>query len=89
MRRIVVTAGTAIAMLAASGGVASAGQPASPRASCVAVITSHEASQLAPGSVGREVSGFATSSPGLGSALVGPLAHNHLGSIETCRQAEG
>jgi hypothetical protein len=34
-------------------------------ASCVAVITSYEASRLAPGSVGKEVSGLAQS-PGLG-----------------------
>ncbi|MCA1677672.1 MAG: hypothetical protein LC790_01560 [Actinobacteria bacterium] len=55
----------------------------------MAVITSYEASQLAAGSVGHEVSGLARTSPGLGSALVSPLAHNHLGSIESCRQAEG
>jgi hypothetical protein len=89
MPRAVITAATTIAMLAATSGAATAGQPASPRASCVAVITSYEASHLAPGSVGQEVSGLATSSPGLGSELVSPLAHNHLGSIETCGQAEG
>jgi len=88
MKRILITVGTASAMLVASGGAASAEQPANPRASCVAVITSHEASQLAPGFVGHEVSGLA-SSPGFGRVLVSPLAHNHLGSIETCRQAEG
>jgi nitrogen-specific signal transduction histidine kinase len=32
---------------------------------------------------------LATSGPGLGSALVSPLAHSHLGSIETCSQTEG
>jgi hypothetical protein len=89
MRRVLVTITSVIAMLAASGGAASAEPPASPQASCVAVITSYEASQLPPGSVGREVSGLASSSPGLGAALVSPLAHNHLGSIETCVQAEG
>jgi hypothetical protein len=55
----------------------------------VGTITSYEGSQLAPGSVGVEVSGLATSGPGFGSGLVGPLAHHHLGSIETCFEAEG
>jgi hypothetical protein len=87
MRRITITIPAIVALLAASAGAAAAEQPADARASCVAVITSYEASQLAPGSVGDEVSGLA-SSPGLGSALVSPLAHNHLGSIETCFQAE-
>ena len=89
MRLTVITVGAAIAMLAVSSGSASALQPADARASCVALVTSFEASQLAPGFVGHEVSELAMSSPGLGSALVGPLARNHLGSIETCRQAEG
>ena len=66
---------------------AMAEQPANPRSSCVALITSYEASQLAPGAVGEEVSGLA-SSPGLGSALVSPLARVHLGSIGSCQQAE-
>jgi hypothetical protein len=88
MKRTLITVGTALAMLVASSGTASAQPPANPRASCVAVITSYEASQLAPGSVGNEVSGLAQS-PGLGSALVSPLAQKHLGSIEACRQAEG
>jgi hypothetical protein len=88
MRRTLITVATVISALAASSATAVAQQPADPRASCVAVITSYEASQLAPGSVGEEVSRLA-SSPGLGSTLVSPLAHKHLGSIETCRQAEG
>jgi hypothetical protein len=74
----------------ATGGAALAGpQPASPQASCVAVITSYEASQLDPGSVGTEVSGFATSAPGLGSDVVNGLARQHDGSIDACREAEG
>jgi hypothetical protein len=89
MRRVLVTITTVAAMITASVGVASAAPSAGPRASCVAVITSYEASQLPPGSVGREVSGLASSGPGLGAALVSPLAHNHLGSIESCVQAEG
>ena len=75
-------------MAAAGAGAASAEQPASPRSSCVAVITSYEASQLTHGFVGQEVSGLATSGPGLGASLVSPLAHEHLGSFESCREAE-
>ena len=88
MRRTLITLASAAAMLVGLVGTASAEDPASAGASCVAIITSYEASQLASGSVGHEVSGLATSSPGLGQAPVSPLAHNHLGSIETCRQAE-
>jgi len=87
MRRVTLTITTVVAMLAALGTAASAEQPASPRASCVAVITSYEASQLTTGFVGHEVSALA--SPGFGRALVSPLAQQHLGSIETCFQAEG
>lgn len=61
---------------------------ASSNASCVATITSFEASQLDPGSVGAEVSGLATAAPGLGSSLVSGLAKEHAGSLEACRAAE-
>jgi hypothetical protein len=88
-RRALVTIASVAAMLTAPAAAASAGSPASERASCVAVITSYEASQLLPGSIGEEVSGLAHSVPSLGTALVNPLAHNHLGSIETCAGAEG
>jgi hypothetical protein len=77
----------AVGMLVGSSAAAAAEQPASPRASCVALITSFEATQLPPGSVGAEVSGLAQS-PGLGAALVSPLAGAHLGSTGACRQAE-
>jgi hypothetical protein len=87
MRRIAITLTAALALIGASGAAASAQPPASPQASCVAVITSFEATQLAPGSIGSEVSGLAAS-PGLGSALVSPLARAHLGSIAACQQAE-
>jgi hypothetical protein len=88
MRRALITATTVVAMLVGSSAATSAEQPANPRASCVAVITSYEASRLAAGFVGNEVSGLARSLD-LGSALVSPLAHGHLGSIEACFQAEG
>jgi hypothetical protein len=88
VKRLMITAVT-VAMLAASTGAASAEPYADPPHSCVALITSYEASQLAPGVVGHEVSGLATSGPGLGTVLVSPLAHRHLGSFASCRQAEG
>jgi hypothetical protein len=88
MKRLMTTVVT-VATLAASSGAASAVPPADPPSSCVALITSYEASQLAPGFVGHEVSGLATSGPGLGRALVSPLAHEHLGSFGGCREAEG
>jgi hypothetical protein len=87
MRRIPITISVAVTMLVGSSAAAGAEQPANARSSCVALITSYEASRLAPGSVGTEVSGLA-SSPGLGSALVSPLARTHLGSIGACQQAE-
>jgi hypothetical protein len=89
MRRLPIAIITVIALLGASGGAVSGAQAASPRASCVALITRYEATQLPAGSVGIEVSGLASSSPGLGSALVSPLALNHLGSTESCSEAEG
>lgn len=87
MRRTALAITSALALTAAPGATAGAEQPASPHASCVALITSYEATQLAPGSVGAEVSGLA-SEPGLGSALVSPLARTHLGAIEACSQVE-
>ena len=87
MKRLISTLVT-VGMLAAASGPASAAPPADPPPSCVALITSYEASQLEPGFVGHEVSGLATSGPGLGTALVSPLAHTHLGSFESCREAE-
>ena len=87
MRRTAIAITAALALTAASGATASARQPASPQASCVALITSYEATQLAPGSVGSEVSALA-SEPGLGSALVSPLARTHRGAIDACLEAE-
>ena len=87
MRRVLIMLTATAALFATPGAAASAGQPAGPAASCVALITSYEASQLAPGSVGHEVSGLA--GPGLGTGLVSPLAREHLGSIAACRAAEG
>jgi hypothetical protein len=89
MRRTATTIGMAIALLATSSAAAPAQQPASAEASCLGVLVSYEASQLAPGALGAETSGLARSGPGLGRALVSSLAHQHLGSIETCVEAAG
>jgi hypothetical protein len=78
MRRTVI--GIACAAVAVGGLVETASASPPTPASCVGVITSAEASQLPPGSVGQEVSGLAHSVPRLGQALVGPLAHAHGGS---------
>ena len=77
-----------VALTASNGTVLAAGPPASMKASCVGIITSYEGSQLDPRSVGAEVSGLATSAPGLGSRLVSGLAKEHAGSIEACIEAE-
>lgn len=74
-----------VPMLHATTAVAAVSAPAS----CVAIITSYEATQFQHGFVGREVSEFATSGPGLGAYLVDPLAHQHLDSFVGCRAVEG
>lgn len=76
------------ALAVPSGAALGAGPPASPQASCVATITSYEASQLPPGSVGEEVSGLATLAPGVVGGLVSELAKVHSGSVEACLMAE-
>jgi nitrate/nitrite transporter NarK len=80
----------AVAALAVPSGAAlGAGSPASPTASCVATITSYEASQLEAGAVGEEVSGLATSAAGLVGGIVSGLGKAHAGSIDACFEAEG
>ncbi|MDQ3381059.1 MAG: hypothetical protein M3546_12195 [Actinomycetota bacterium] len=81
--------GAAITLGASSGVALGAGSPASPYASCVATITSYEASQLQPSAVGEEVSGLATSVPGLVGRIVKDLAKTHAGSVDACFEAEG
>jgi hypothetical protein len=87
MKRLLIPPLSVLILLGASSTGAEAQQPASPTASCVALITSFEATQLAPGAVGQEVAGLA-SVPGLGRRLVSPLARAHLGSIEACLTTE-
>jgi len=75
MRQAVIGISCAVVAFAGVPAGAPASPPAGAPASCVGVITSYEASQLPPGSVGGEVSGLATSAPGLAGAIVSPLAH--------------
>ena len=87
MKRPLITVASVIAVLGATTTVAVAQQPAASGSSCVALITSFEATQLAAGAVGQEVSGLART-PGLGVRLVSPLARAHPGSIEDCLAVE-
>jgi hypothetical protein len=88
-RHAAVVVAAVAALTVPSGSALGAGPPASPKASCVATITSYEASQLPPGSVGEEVSGLATSAPSLVGGIVSDLAKAHAGSIDACSEAEG
>ena len=78
MRRTVV--GISCVAVAFGGLLATASASPAPAASCVGIITSAEASQLPPASVGQEVSGLARNVPRLGETLVGPLAREHGGN---------
>jgi len=78
MKRLVAAA-TALAAAAVLSGSALGSPP--PSASCVAILTSYEATQLSPGSVGAENSGLA--GPGFGQIASG-LAQSHLGTLEDC-----
>jgi hypothetical protein len=69
----------ALGVAAALSGSAGASPPAA--ASCAAILTSFEATQLPPGFVGAEVSGLA--GPGFGM-IINNLAKNHLGTLEDC-----
>jgi hypothetical protein len=78
--RAAIAAAAAVAAIATvTAGVASAA-PAD-RASCTAILTSFEATQLPAGFVGGEVSGLA--GPDLG-VVVSRLASSRLGSLESC-----
>lgn len=71
-----------IALVAAL--VAAAPAPAAaPQGSCVAAITSFEASQLGPGAVGAEASAIAQLGPTALAELVRALAKEH-GTLAAC-----
>jgi hypothetical protein len=86
MRRIISLAlalGTALILMPIEGAFAqSAGT--SPNASCVGILSNAETHLFPHGFVGQEVSGVATSAPGLVGDFSKVVAKNHAGSIEGC-----
>lgn len=78
MKRLAVGA-IVVGVAAVLAGSAGASPP--PAASCAAILTSFEATQLPPGFVGAEVSGLA--GPGFGM-VIRDLARSHLGTLEDC-----
>lgn len=74
-----LTVAATVALAATLSGPAGAAPPQS--ASCAAILTSFEATQLPPGFVGTEVSGLA--GPDFGQVISG-LAQSHLGTLENC-----
>ena len=56
----------------------------SPNASCVAILSNAEAHLFPAGFVGQEVSGFATSAPGVVGEFSRSAAQNHAGSLGGC-----
>jgi hypothetical protein len=78
VKRLLVAA-IVVGAVAATSGTAGASPP--PSASCAAILTSYEATQLPPGFVGAEVSGLAE--PGFGEVVSG-LARSRLGTLEEC-----
>jgi len=52
-------------------------------------VKRHAVVIAAPGSVGKEVSGLATSAPGTVGGIVSNLAKTHAGSVDVCLVAEG
>lgn len=78
MKRLAVGA-IVVGVAAVLSGSAGASPP--PAASCAAILTSFEATQLPPGFVGAEVSGLA--GPGFGQVITN-LARSHLGTLGDC-----
>jgi len=56
----------------------------SPSASCVGILSNAETQLFPPGFVGQEVSGAATSAPGVVGDFSKVVAKNHAGSLEGC-----
>jgi hypothetical protein len=89
MRRVLMTLTTTAALVARPAGVAAADRPANPGPSC---NSGHHELRGVPASPGlRRPGGIGPRDqrPGIGRALVSRLAREHLGSIDSRRQAEG
>ncbi len=56
----------------------------SPNASCVGILSNAETHLFPHGFVGQEVSGVATSAPGVVGDFSRVVAKNHAGSLEGC-----
>ena len=85
MRRIaslVVAFGVASLFMPISGAFAEPGT--SPNASCVGILSNAETHLFPHGFVGQEVSGVATSAPGVVGDFSKVVAKNHAGSLEGC-----
>jgi len=76
--------GIALAISAATVMPAAAQGMTSPNASCVGVLSDAEAHLFPHGFVGQEVSGAATSAPGVVGEFSETVAKNHAGTIEGC-----
>jgi hypothetical protein len=77
--------GIALAISAATGMPAAAqGGATSPNASCVGLLSDAEAHLFPHGFIGQEVSGAATSAPGVVGEFGKTVAKNHAGTIEGC-----
>ena len=85
MRRISFLVVVVGALVAPIGGASAAAQGVtSPNASCVGVLSDAEAHIFPHGFVGQEVSGAATSAPGVVGEFSATVAKNHAGTIEGC-----
>jgi hypothetical protein len=87
MRRRVASLAVAVAAVAAISPIAGAETTpgeTSANASCVAILSDAEAQLFPAGFIGKEVSGFATSEPGVIGDFSMVTAKNHAGSLEGC-----
>ncbi len=72
------------ALFAPIGGASAAQGVTNPNASCVGVLSDAEAHLFPHGFVGQEVSGAATSAPGVVGEFSSTVAKSHAGTIEGC-----
>jgi hypothetical protein len=84
MRRVTFLVVLVGALFAPIGGASAAQGVTNPNASCVGVLSDAEAHLFPHGFVGQEVSGAATSAPGVVGEFSATVAKNHAGTIEGC-----
>jgi hypothetical protein len=83
-RSTFVVAFAMVAVALPAGDAAAEPGTTSPNASCVAILSDAEAHLFPAGFVGQEVSGVATSAPGLVGEFSSTVAKNHAGTLEGC-----